>query len=230
MLTKGVTKTSFKLISQLIIQLKSVATTGIIFIRGLTLRLILIVFFVTFLIACSSAVVPYTSDPDVKVAQAKWLFEEKYRAIPAEKLLHEARNIYEKDNNETGLAELNRVYAMFLSSYSVDRYQSRFEDKGFMEPGVTYDNRYSKSIEYFIKSEKYYISNKEHDSLTNIYLRMAFTYAIADDVKNSCGMFDRSIEENKVFMTQNPEAIIELDGYPSYMAYVSEKKKIAGCG
>jgi len=193
------------------------------------MRIITIILWVATLTACSAALVPYTSNPDEKVAQAKWLFEQKYRALPAEKLLSEAKEIYLKDNNKVGLAEFNRVYGLFLSSHAVVQYESSYLEKGFIETGVTYDNRYSKSIEYFEKTEQEYIENNEHDSLTNIYLLMGFTYSKAGKINESCVMFDKSIDENNIFSKNSPEAVIKLAGFSSYTAFILDTKSKVGC-
>jgi tetratricopeptide (TPR) repeat protein len=193
------------------------------------MRIIITTLWLATLTACSAALVPYTSNPDEKVAQAKWLFESKYRALPAEKLLNEAKEIYLKDNNMVGLAEFNRIYGLFLNSHAVDKYEARYIEKGFIEPGVTYENRYDKSIEYYKKTEKVYIENEEHDSLTNIYLLMGFTYSKAGKLKESCLMLDKSIEENNIFSKNNPEAVIKLAGFSSYTAFIEDTKSKAGC-
>jgi tetratricopeptide (TPR) repeat protein len=193
------------------------------------LRLISVLFFVLTLTACSAALVPYTSDPNQKVAQAKWLFEEKHRAIPAEKLLNEAKAIYLEKNDEAGLAELNRVYGLFLNSYAVERWQEKYKENGFIEPEVTFENRFTKSIEYFEKAEVFHTKNENYGELTNIYLRMGFTYSNAGNVDQACSKLDKSIVENTKFMERNPDAKIELDGYPSYRAYVIDRKVRFGC-
>ena len=178
---------------------------------------------------CAAALVPYTDDPKQKVANAKWLFEEKHRALPAEKLLNEAINAFKKNNDEEALAETYRVYGIFLSSYAVDRWKDKYIEKGFIEPDVTYKNRHDKSIEYLEKSKKYYLKHKQYASLTNVYLRMGFTFSLANQTTKACSMFSKSIGANEIFMNENPDAKIVLDGYESYKEYVADKKVIAGC-
>lgn len=193
------------------------------------MRIITIILWVATLTACSAALVPYTSNPDEKISQARWLFEQKNRALPAERLLNEAKEIYLKNNNKVGLAEFNRIYGLFLSSDSVDKYKLRYIEKGFIEPDVTYENRYVKSIEYFEKTAGFYIEIDRHDLLSNIYQNMAFTYLMDGNVKTSCSMFDKSIAENKIYTKQKPEAVIKVEGYSSFIAYISEMKNEAGC-
>ncbi len=193
------------------------------------MRFILISILFLSLIGCSAALVPYTSNPNEKVAQAKWLFEQKFRALPAERLLSEAKAIYLKENNEAGLAELYRVYGLFLNSYAIERWQEKYKDEGFIEPEVTYENRFAKSIEYFEKAEAFHIKTKNYSALTNIYLRMGFTYQNSGDIDKACSMLDKSVTFNTKFLELNPNAAIELDGFPTYKAYVTDRKERFGC-
>ena len=101
------------------------------------MRQIIIILTLISLVGCAAALVPSTSDPRQKIADAYWLFDEKSRALPAEKLIHEAIAIYQENNNEVGLAEGYTAYAIFLRSYAVSQYRDRYEDKGFIDEAVT---------------------------------------------------------------------------------------------
>jgi tetratricopeptide (TPR) repeat protein len=196
---------------------------------GLALRHIIIIFTLISLVGCAAALVPYTSDPRQKIADAYWLFDKKSRPLPAEKLIYEAIAIYQENNNEVGLAEGYVAYAIFLRSYSVSQYRDRYEDKGFIDESATFENRFSKSMEYLRKSENIYQTLSKYDDLTNTYLHMAFTSMAADDKINACKYYDKSIEANITFMSQNPDAKISLAGYKSYKDYIKPRKEEAEC-
>jgi tetratricopeptide (TPR) repeat protein len=195
----------------------------------LELRHFIIILALISLVGCAAALVPYTSDPRQKIADAYWLFDEKSRALPAEKLIQEALAIYQENKNQVGLAEGYTAYAIFLRSYAVSRYRDRYEDKGFIDESVTYENRFSKSIKYLGKAESIYQALGEFDDLTNVYLHMAFTSMAADDKTNACKYYDKSIDANITFMSQNPDAKISLAGYKSYKDYIKPRKGEAGC-
>lgn len=193
------------------------------------MRYIILILTLISLAGCAAALVPYTGDPKQKIADAYWLFDEQLRALPAEKLIHEAIAIYQKNNNKVGLAEGYKAYAIFLRSDAVSTYRDRYEDNGFIDESVTFQNRFSKSMEYLRKSESIYQILGEYDDLTNTYLHMAFTSMAADDKINACKYYDKSVEANITFMSQNPDAQISLAGYKSYKDYIKPLKDEAGC-
>ena len=193
------------------------------------LRMLVLACVVAFIMGCSAALVPYTSDPKQKIEYAYWLFGEKYRAIPAEKLLHESMIIYQKNGDTKGLAEANKAYAIFLRSYAVEKYRDRFLEKGFLKKDVTFENRFTKSIEYLKKAEDYYMRVGEYDALTNVYLHMGFTYMASNNQINGCSLFRKSIEANKVFIKNHPNAKVVSDGYGSYDDYMDNIMKKAEC-
>jgi len=193
------------------------------------LRHIIIILTLISLVGCAAALVPYTSDPKQKIADAYWLFDEQLRPLPAEKLIHEAIAIYQENNNKVGLAEGYTAYAIFLRSDAVSRHRDRYEDNGFIDESVTYQNRFSKSMEYLLKSESIYQILGEYDDLTNTYLHMAFTSMASDDKINACKYYDKSVETNITFMSRNPDAKISLAGYKSYKDYIKPLKEEAEC-
>lgn len=202
---------------------------SIIFSRSIDLRHILIIILLAGLVGCAAALVPYTSDPKQKIADAYWLFGEQLRALPAEKLIFEAIEIYQKNNNQLGLAEGYTAYAIFLRSEAVSRYRDRYESNGFIDESITYNNRFAESMEYLRKSESIYQRLGEYDDLTNTYLHMAFTSMAADDKINACKYYDKSVDANIIFMSKNPDVKISLGGYKSYKDYIKPLKEEAKC-
>lgn len=202
---------------------------SIIFSRSIDLRRILIIILLAGLVGCAAALVPYTSDPKQKIADAYWLFDEQLRALPAEKLIFEAIEIYQKYNNQLGLAEGYTAYAIFLRSEAVSRYRDRYESNGFIDESITYNNRFVESMEYLRKSESIYQRLGEYDDLTNTYLHMAFTSMAADDKINACKYYDKSVDANIIFMSNNPDVKISLGGYKSYKDYIKPLKEEAEC-
>ncbi len=196
---------------------------------GLTLRHIIIILTLISLTGCAAALVPYTSDPKQKIADAYWLFDTKQRALPAQKLILEAIDIYEKDENKSGLAEAYVTYGIFLRSYAVDRYSERYKETGFNNGQFSFEDRYKMSIEYFDKSRVIYEQKEEYDNLTNTYLHMGFTYLTNENVQKGCEMFIKSLDMNKLFMSKNPDAKLSLGGFNSYKDYIDNKMQLAKC-
>ena len=196
---------------------------------GLALRHIIIIITLISLAGCAAALVPYTSDPKQKIADAYWLFDDKQRALPAQKLILEAIDIYEKDENKSGLAEAYVAFGVFLRSYAVDRYSENYKETGFSNGQFSFKDRYKMSIEYFDKSIAIYEQKEEYDNLTNTYLHMGFTYLTNENVQKGCEMFIKSLNMNKLFMSKNPDAKLSLGGFKSYKDYIDNKMQLAKC-
>jgi len=193
------------------------------------LRHIVIILTLISLVGCAAALVPYTNDPKQKVSDAYWLFDEKQRALPAQNLLLEAIEIYKNDGNETGLAEAYTAYGIFLRSYAVDKYSEHYKETGFKNGEIRFSDRYKMSVEYLDKSRAIYENQQKYDDLTNIYLHMGFTYLTNDNVQKGCDMFIKSLDMNKRFMSNNPDAKLNLSGFKSYEDYIKNKMKQAKC-
>ncbi|WP_158683957.1 hypothetical protein [Pseudoalteromonas sp. T1lg10] len=195
----------------------------------LVLRHSLFAITIIFLTGCAAALVPYTSDPNQKLSDAYWLFDTKQRALPAQKLILESIEIFKEESNQSGLAKAYVTYAIFLRSYAVDRYAEHYKETGFNNGKIAFNDRYNASIEYLEKSVSIYQEKKEFDNLTNTYLHMGFSYLTDNNVAKGCEMFLKSLEMNKVFITKNPDAKLNLGGYNSYQEYIDNKMQQAKC-
>lgn len=196
---------------------------------GMALRhTIIILTFIT-LAGCAAALVPYTSDPNQKLSDAYWLFDTKQRALPAQKLILESIEIFKEENNQSGLAKAYVAYAVFLRSYAVDRYAEHYKETGFKNGNIPFNNRYNASIEYLEKSVSIYQEKQEFDNLTNTYLHMGFTFLTDNNVSKGCEMFVKSLDMNKIFVKNNPDAQLNLGGFNSYQEYIGHKMKLANC-
>jgi hypothetical protein len=204
-------------------------TKTVYFQGGLALRHIIIILTLVSLVGCAAALVPYTNDPKQKVSDAYWLFDEKQRALPAQKLLLEAIDIYHKNGDKTGLAEAYIAYGIFLRSYAVDKYSEHYKETGFRNGEIPFSDRYKMSIEYFDKSRIFYEKKQQYDDLTNVYLHMGFTYLTNNNIKKGCDMFIKSLDMNKLFMSINPDAKLSLGGFKSYGDYINNKMQLAKC-
>ena len=143
------------------------------------------------LTGCAAFGVVETSDPDVKLNDAENLLIDQDRPLPAEKLIYEAIEIYQKQGNSRGLGNAYRTYGDLLQSPSLTKWGSK--NTRFHDESVTYENRAAKSQEYFLKalesylkSEKQPLEAEQFDDLTNLYLNIAWVYFRLNDPKNSC--------------------------------------------
>jgi len=110
-----------------------------------------------FLVGCAAMGVFATSNPDVKLSDAEYLYMNKGRPLPAERLIFEAIEIYQKQNDSQGLGHAYRAYGDLLRSPIVaTKYDKIYREYGFRDKTVTFENRVAKSKEYYTKSLEYY--------------------------------------------------------------------------
>ncbi|HWR58405.1 MAG TPA: hypothetical protein VN328_05920 [Thermodesulfovibrionales bacterium] len=175
--------------------------------------------------------VPVTSDPGEKLAWANNLHEKQNRPLPAERLIQEARDIYQGKNDELGLAEAYRQYAIFLVSATVGRWESHYRKNSFMDKSITFDSRHEKGLEYLQKSKELYAKNGKYDALSNIDIIMGNVYlTYLGNQNKACQHYDQSLLDHQEFRKQNPNAKIYLpDGFKSYDELVGAIKKEAKC-
>ena len=193
------------------------------------MRHIIIILTLISLAGCAAALVPYTNDPKQKISDAYWLFENKQRALPAQKLILEAIEIYHKNDDKSGLAQAYVAYAVFLRSFAVNRYAEHYKETGFDGGKITFEDRFNGSIEYLKKTSAIYEEKQEYDNLTNTYLHMGFTYLASNNIPKVCDMYLKSLDMNKLFIEKNPDAKLNLGGFKSYKDYIDNEMKQAKC-
>ncbi len=179
---------------------------------------------------CAAMLVPETNDPIEKINWAYELFNNQGRPLPAERLIREAIETCEKEDNDSCLGKAYVAYGFFFRSPSVEKHEKIYRENGFLEKAATFDNRLTKSKEKFERGIAYYLNTNEYDALTNAYLNLGFTYYFLNDKKGECQPYAKSLEYNKKNMEVNPNAKVSLPpGVSSFKEYVATHQNRAGC-
>jgi tetratricopeptide (TPR) repeat protein len=186
---------------------------------------------------CAGIGVMESSDPDVKLNDARILYSEQQRPLIAERLIRQAIDIYQERGDSLGLGHAHRTYADLLSSPSIVGWQKFYREHGFQDKSVTIENRFAKSNQYFAKALEYYKKAEtqfreaeQFDALTNVYYNMGYSYRMVDDKANSCRAFDQSLEANAENIRRNPNAkVAPPQGFATYGAFLIVQKRWAGC-
>lgn len=186
------------------------------------------------LVGCAAMGVVESSDPQVKLNDAEYLYRNYDRPLPAEKLIFEAIEIYQKQGNSRGLGNAHRAYGDLLLSGSMAKWGKKMH---YHDKSVTYDNRIAKSSEYFTKALEYYqasekqpLEAKQFDNLTNLYFNMGWSYFRLNELKKSCSFYDKSLEAYAENIRRDPTAKpIAPSNFASYPDLVASEKKRASC-
>jgi hypothetical protein len=182
------------------------------------------------LTGCAAALVPYSSDPNQMLANARSLLDQG-RPMPAERLISDALEICQTRQEPVCLAETYRTYGQFFMSSSLNgQWKSHYEQNGFRDRSANYEGRGSKALEYFDKAYPTLLEHKKYDGITNIKLNSGFIYATEKNKGKACASFDESLAANIENERLNPEARVRLpDEYPTYKSFIDRVKQEFGC-
>lgn len=199
---------------------------NILFLVGLSILL--------FLEGCAGVGIVATSDPDQKMRDAYYLINKGDRPLPAETLISEAIEIYQRQNNSRGLGTAYAGYGDLLTSPTLAKWG--FKNMNFHDKSVTFENRiamsnvyYTKSIEAYQAAASQAFETEQFDVLTNIYLNMARISYELHDIKKTCDLFNKSFDAYTENIRRNPTAKPIATGFNSIPELIATRKKNVGC-
>lgn len=180
--------------------------------------------------ACAGVGIVASSDPQVKLNDARHLFTFQDRPLPAERLIREAIEICEKNADQDCLAEAYLAYGYFFRSDAVQSWEKVYRRDGFLDRTVSFDDRFEKSKEYIEKAKPLIEKSKAYDVQTNAYLNFGAEYERQGKQSEACDMYAKSLVANKKNLETNPKANVVLPkGYSTYADYLATHQKRAGC-
>lgn len=186
-------------------------------------QIYIFVFLSTLLFGCAAALVPYTNSPEKKLAYAGDLLD-LGRAIPAEKLIQEAIDIYSKQGDQLSLANAYRVYGIFYGHKTYQNYKWLWEKQG------NYDSERTKPSEYFLKAIEIFEKNDKYDELSNLEYRLAIEYHIRGLDPVACDSLDSSLNYHRKNKEKYPDREYILpDGCASFDDYIAKARNAFGC-
>ena len=171
------------------------------------------------------------SDPATKLRSAGDLFDRQDRPLIAERLIREAIASYRKKDDQLGLADSYKTYGFFFRSPAIEgKWSQHYRENGFLDKSATFEGRYEKSIEYLEKARTIFAQYRRFDALTNVNLNMGFTYEVMGYGAAACEAFDRSLENNRDNLHQNPKGKMALPkGFATYEDFLAPHRERAGC-
>jgi len=190
------------------------------------MRIFLVILISISLIGCAAVGVPITFNPAKKLWYAEALFDENDRPLPAQYLIEEAIEIYKDRNDEVGLADAYRMYALFLQSPSVDKWTKNH----FFDKTVAHDNRYEKALEYWNRAINLYEKNSIYDRAANCYFKVAELYFLfLNDKRMACESSTKSLQSYLKFKKGNPVTKVNTLGFSSFEEFIEAARKEMGC-
>ncbi|MDH5191257.1 MAG: hypothetical protein OEW89_08400 [Gammaproteobacteria bacterium] len=179
---------------------------------------------------CAGFGIVATSDPRIKLSDARHLFSVQTRPLPAERLIREAIVICEQNSDQDCLAEAYLTYGYFFRSDSIEYWEKVYRRDGFLDRTVSFDDRFKKSIEYFEKAILLTEKSNNYGKQTNAYLNLGAENERMGRKIEACENYAKSLVANKKNIKANPKAkVVVPDGYSNYAEFLAEQQKRAGC-
>lgn len=197
-----------------------------------TMRFFLIILACVNLMGCAAVGVPITFNPEKKLWYAESLIYDLDRPIPAQNLIEEAIEIYEKREDEVGLARAYRAYANFLEyeAVAVGGFEGN-HSRLFMGKIIAFKDLSQEAIGYWEKALYLFEKNSLYDEASNAYFNIGrLHFLFLKNRKKACENFEKSLQSHLIFRSNNPDIKISLpQGFESFEEYIESTKKEAGC-
>jgi len=182
------------------------------------------------LTGCAGVGVVATSDPRVKLSDAEYLCFHEDRPVMADKLIFEAIQICKDKSDQACLAQGYRAYGFFFKSACVEHWEKIYRKYGFNDKSASYDDRFSKSVEYFEKSRQIFVQLEDFGMVTNVDLNTGYAYMLMGKKNLACRAFDKSVVSSREAIRRHPDLPMNLPkGYSSYDEFIASVKNREGC-
>jgi hypothetical protein len=179
---------------------------------------------------CAGYLIVATSDPATKLSDAEVLFDRRNRPLPAERLIHEAIDIYQKRDDRVGLAKAYVAYGRFFLSPGVANNAYIYRQRGFLDTSVTFDSIDAASLDYLKRAAEILDGTDNYDVLTGVYFYMGWAYRALKQREATCHAFDQSLAASQANLRLHPEAHPFVPpAFHSVAEGLAAAKQYAGC-
>jgi tetratricopeptide (TPR) repeat protein len=183
-----------------------------------TVTLFILTFFV--LMGCSAMLVPYTSDPSKKLDYAYSLIDTD-RPLPAENLIDEALDIYQKKGDELGMAEAYHTYG---NLYKTDVYYT------FPRTSERRVKTKEEAVGYFQKALDLYKKNNDFIGAAKCQFGMGQVYWVVGKNAEACSVLDDSLVSYNKAKELDPSAKMPFRANaPEFSKIIQYTKEGVGC-
>jgi hypothetical protein len=199
-------------------------------------RMVLLIAISASLVGCAAVGVTSSDDPSKKLVDAGHLLDQG-RPLPAERLIHEAIEIYREHDDPHGLGYAYALYGELLQSNAVNKAELPYLRNGFRDPSVTLANRLVKSTEYsrlaiaqYERAIERHRRDEKYDALTNAHLHLAWLHQRLLEKVSACDNFQKSLEAYSLNRQRNPQTKPQRPRSGQSIAdYVGDQMRRADC-
>jgi len=181
---------------------------------------------------CAAALVPETGDPRTKLIQAREM-RRVTRPIAEEKLIREAIELSQQQNDLVRLGEAQHMYAEFLRSPGFNN-QFFSEQRVKLAGGAGIE---TEARRYLQQAEKSYSSAEpvmqakgDLFAQSNLWWRLSTVYWALGEMARTCEAMSKSLDLHQNGQQLDPSRKVQLpSGYKSYGDWIASNRTRAGC-
>lgn len=176
------------------------------------------------LTGCLAAGVPYTSDPRQKLSYAYQLMNLN-RPLPAEKLINEALETFQKQGNEIWIAECYFTFGNLYKHSSYHNWKNYYSSRG------EYDGTYSRSKDYFQNATDLYLKNNDLVGASKATFGIGIVHGLQGNPISECHFFDESARLFAEAKAKDAAAMVRVlvPGIKDFPEMVAAFKRDRGC-
>ncbi|KZN50898.1 hypothetical protein [Pseudoalteromonas luteoviolacea] len=135
-----------------------------------------------------------------------------------------------RENDKQCLALAYELYGHLYRSNTIRVEQNHYEEKGFVEPNVTFENRFEHSAKHFEKAISYWDHAKDHKEISTLYIQLSLSYHLIEDIEKECLALEKSLQYH---FQAYPEDDMPADEIPMnferFSDYILQLQSQAGC-
>ncbi|KZN60216.1 hypothetical protein N473_24870 [Pseudoalteromonas luteoviolacea CPMOR-1] len=144
--------------------------------------------------------------------------------------LQNAVKLCTKEEDKACLSAAHQYYGHLYRSQRVIAEQDYYLKNGFLEPNVTYENKFHYSAKHFEKAINFLDSTKDYETIALLYIQLSLSYYLIADAAKECDALDKSL----VFhLKAYPNDDISVEKVPLSFErlsdYIAHQKQRAGC-
>ncbi len=163
--------------------------------------------------------------------RAAVMLEEGRRTPDAEELIVEAMLMCEAAEDEICAARAYKVYAEFLQSPELVRWENKLRRDGFRSPEITFGTRFWHALDYWERALDAYRKSERYDGMRASQYNIALLYDVQlGNKQKACDYYKKSYASHVVFRLDYPEIPADVpEDFSDYEEYIRQVLKDTGC-
>ncbi|MDK1287962.1 hypothetical protein [Pseudoalteromonas umbrosa] len=162
--------------------------------------------------------------------QARYSVQMSGDPVRNEHRLKNSAEICLRENDYQCLALAYELYGHLYRSNIVRVEKKYYEENGFLERDVTFENRFEHSAKHFEKAISYWDHTKDHKEISALYIQLSLSYHLIDDTEKECLALEKSLQYHFQAYPEDDMLADEIPmNFERFSDYIQQLQSQAGC-